>query len=304
MFILPKKDEYCIKVHTPTETLQLTEVNAKMAKRIITYCKYQSGMSITDSRRPQLGAMDYEIDDKQLKIRLSSVGNFNDQESMVLRIIYDDSEAKSGLFYEDQVDELKQLCAQRGLVLFSGPTGSGKTTTIYKIVRELKNQEKSIVMSIEDPVEIFEESFLQLEVNGMADMMYSDLLKLGLRLRPDIFIIGEIRDAETARTAVEAALSGHLVFSTVHAKSPNGTIQRLLDLGVDRERLECAINTVAYQRLIPNTNGDVRSLLTIKSAGFFDNPDEDDMKDWRAKIKNLNTNGVISDEAAKKYEFG
>lgn len=302
VFILPKENEYCIKVHTAVRTIQITNLSTEMAKRVISYCKYQSGMSVTDSRRPQLGAMDYMIKDQKLRLRLSSVGNFSQNESMVIRIIYDTHQIESGFFNPDQIQKIESACKKRGLLLFAGPTGSGKTTTIYRVVRKISKDQ--IVMTIEDPVEIYEESFLQLEVNDQAKMTYADLLKVGLRQRPDVFIIGEIRDHQTAEVAISAALSGHLVLSTVHAKSPDGTIQRLLELGIDFERIQAALNLVVYQRLIPTKSKEIKTLLTIKDEFNNHHVEKDDMRDWKDQIELLFKRGVISEKNRDKYFYG
>lgn len=120
---------------------------------------------------------------------------------------------------------IKKVAQSRGLIITSGPTGSGKTTTMYEVAKSMS--QNKVVMTIEDPVEVHEPSFLQAQVNNEAGIDYQSLLKAALRHRPDILIIGEIRDQGTARLAVDAALSGHLVFATIHAKSTLQTISRL-----------------------------------------------------------------------------
>ncbi|ANZ58316.1 competence type IV pilus ATPase ComGA [Fructilactobacillus lindneri] len=301
IYFLPKSDNYEIKIHTSNGVIQLSELPFEKAQRVITYCKYRSGMAISEKRRPQLGAIMYTYQKQKLRFRLSSVGNFNQHESLVLRIIYDNEQSGCRFFNERKVEQLLNIANKRGLMLFAGPTGSGKTTTIYKIARTL--HENEVVMAIEDPVEICEDRFLQLEVNDKADMTYANLLKVGLRQRPDVFIIGEIRDSKTANIAVRAALSGHLVFSTVHAKTPQGTIQRLLDLGVDKIQLKSALTSVSYQRLLPTNNNSVKALITICD----DNPvdlNTDDMDDWKQKLEDLFQNGEITNETKKKYWYG
>ena len=136
----------------------------------------------------------------------------------------------------------------RGLYLFAGPVGSGKTTLMHELVQErFKGQQ---VISIEDPVEIKQDNVLQLQVNQAIDMTYDNLIKLSLRHRPDVLIIGEIRDKETARAVIRASLTGVTVLSTIHAKSVAGVYERLLDLGVDKSELDNALQGIAYMRLI------------------------------------------------------
>ncbi|WP_413627177.1 competence type IV pilus ATPase ComGA [Fructilactobacillus vespulae] len=301
IYFLPKSKNYEVKIHTSNGVIQLSELDFSLAKRVITFCKYQSGMSVSEKRRPQMGSISYILKKQKLRFRLSSVGNFNNHESLVLRIIYDNEKNDYQFFESHSLDDLINLSNQRGLMLFAGPTGSGKTTTIYKVARALPNNE--IVMAIEDPVEIFEDRFLQLEVNNRADMGYANLLKVGLRQRPDVFIIGEIRDSETAKMAVRAALSGHLVFSTIHSKTPGGTIQRLLELGVDDSQLKSALNSVTYQRLIPNQNNQSCALLSTKSKNVFEMK-SDDLDKWQSALNRLNEKGLITNENFEKYKFG
>ena len=194
--------------------MTLDSLTTSRGIEVINYFKYIAQMDISEHRRPQVGAMIYLFDDKKYYLRLSSLGDFNDAESLVIRIIYPIN--KSKYYLPGQIQQLQELALKRGLVLTSGPTGSGKTTTMYELAKEL-GQDK-VVMTIEDPVEVHETSFLQTQANNEAGIDYVSLLKAALRHRPDILIIGEIRDHGTARLAVDAALSGHLVLATIHAK--------------------------------------------------------------------------------------
>lgn len=301
IYFLPKSENYEVKIHTTRGVIQLSEISFEKAQRIITFCKYQSGMSVSEKRRPQLGSLSYGYQTGNLRIRLSSVGTFNQHESLVMRIIYDNGSEDCQFFEEKMLDNLKKLSNQRGLMIFAGPTGSGKTSTIYKVARSLHDNE--VVMSIEDPVEIYEDRFLQLEVNGKADMSYANLLKVGLRQRPDVFIIGEIRDEQTAKIAVRAALSGHLVFTTVHAKTPSGVIQRMLELGINYQQLKSAINSVVYQRLLPTVTGNSQALISVLNLETIEKQ-KSDMTDWRNRLNRLYEKGVISNETQKQYQFG
>ena len=146
------------------------------------------------------------------------------------------------------MNELGEQYRQRGLYLFAGPVGSGKTTLMHELAKSFfKGQQ---VMSIEDPVEIKQDDMLQLQLNEAIGLTYENLIKLSLRHRPDLLIIGEIRDSETARAVVRASLTGATVFSTIHAKSIRGVYERLLELGVSEEELAVVLQGVCYQRLI------------------------------------------------------
>ena len=151
-------------------------------------------------------------------------------------------------FWFDQLPELKKKLAGRGLYLFAGPVGSGKTTLMHALAQECFADQQ--VMSIEDPVEIKQDNMLQLQLNDQIGMTYDNLIKLSLRHRPDLLIIGEIRDKETARAVVRASLTGVTVFSTIHAKSVRGVYERLLELGVSEEELKIVLQGICYQRLI------------------------------------------------------
>lgn len=301
IYFLPKSKNYEVKIHTTKGVIQLSEISFENAQRIITFCKYQSGMSVSEKRRPQLGSLAYAYQAVNLRLRLSSVGTFNHHESLVMRIIYDNGKSDCQFFEEAMLSKLKTLANQRGLMIFAGPTGSGKTSTIYKVARSL--HENEVIMSIEDPVEIFEDRFLQLEVNDKADMSYANLLKVGLRQRPDVFIIGEIRDEQTAKIAVRAALSGHLVFTTVHAKTPAGVVQRMLELGINYQQLKSATNSVVYQRLLPTLAGNNQALISIQNLEMIEKQTQE-MADWKSKLQRLYEKGVISNEIQKKYQFG
>ena len=190
----------------------------------------------------------------------------------------------------------------------SGPMGSGKTTTMYELARKMTDKQ---IMCIEDPVEIAEPRFLQVQVNEKAKMSYYDLLKVALRHHPDVFIIGEIRDELTAKTAVNAALSGHLVLSTVHATSVYGIWQRMINLGISSEELEQTMRLASYQRLIPMKNGG--------SSVLFDFLDIDELeesirensgknrqmtKEWGERLGICVKNGEIAEETASMFLQG
>ncbi|EKK20931.1 competence type IV pilus ATPase ComGA [Fructilactobacillus florum] len=301
IYFLPKAANYEVRMHTSKGVIQLSELSFTVAQRLITYCKYQSGMAISEKRRPQLGTMTYSLQKERLRLRLSTVGNFNGHESLVLRVIYQLDQQQVHFFAGNQQQHLQQLMQRRGLFLFAGPTGAGKTTTIYQLARSLPTTQ--VVLAIEDPVEIYEERFLQLEVNPPADMSFESLLKIGLRERPDVFIIGEIRDRVSANIAVRAALSGHLVFSTVHARSPLKSMQRLLELGVKQSQLEAAVSAIVYQRLLPTTTNQQKALLTVIDHNFFKQPAAD-LTDWRKQLLQLEEQGVISRATQMAYHFG
>lgn len=249
LYILPYKKYYRLLMTCQGQLQLIKEVSPDYGRQLISFLKYQADMAVSEHRRPQLGAMEWERGPEIVNLRLSSVGDYQGQESLVIRFIYHLSPANYHLLFPDQWQRLKKLLRQRGLILFAGPMGSGKTTTMYHLARELADHR--VVMSIEDPVEINEPTFIQLQVNELAGMGYQELLRLGLRHRPDVFIIGEIRDTETAQMTVRAALSGHLVLGTVHARDVYGVIARLKQLDVPITYLQQVLTGICYQRLLP-----------------------------------------------------
>nr|WP_054656538.1 competence type IV pilus ATPase ComGA [Lentilactobacillus otakiensis] len=259
IYFLPDGDDYLVKIRNQNEVIVWDKLGYLQARRMMNYCKYIADMALSEQRRPQIGSMDWNVGDDRYFLRLSSVGNFTGLESLVIRIIYQLKDVKTAFFNENQVQFISEMSRKRGLIVFSGPTGSGKTTTIYNLVKQMVTDQ--FVMTIEDPIEIKEPRFLQLQVNHDAGMDYTDLIKVGLRHRPDVFIVGEIRDAMTAEAAIKAALSGHLVYTTVHAQDPLGVIDRLKQLGISDEFISQALTGVAYQRLIPTVEGNQRAML-------------------------------------------
>lgn len=251
IFFLIQDNKMVINFRIITGIVNQASYSMNEGKEIINYLKFAAQMDIAEHRRPQVGAFEYEFEHKKYYLRLSSIGNYLDYESLVMRVIYQISEGN--YFFDEQVQLLKKLTQKRGLILTSGPTGSGKTTTMYMLAKYVG--QNKMVMTIEDPVEIHESSFLQTQVNLEAGITYLSLLEAALRHRPDILIIGEIRNTPTARLAVNAALSGHLVFATVHAKSTLQTISRLENLQVNSTEINNCLTAVCYQRLLPTKDG-------------------------------------------------
>ncbi|MFT8767693.1 MAG: competence type IV pilus ATPase ComGA, partial [Lentilactobacillus hilgardii] len=277
-------------------------MSAVRARRMMNYCKYMADMALSELRRPQIGSMDWQVADRQYSLRLSSVGDFSGAESMVVRIIYDLEEIKTAFFDLEALKKVRQMTSRRGLVIFSGPTGSGKTTTIYNLVNQ--TSAGKIVMTIEDPVEIKQPNYLQLQVNREAGMAYSDLIKVGLRHRPDVFIVGEIRDELTAKAAIRAALSGHLVYSTIHAQSPRGVVDRLSQLGIDRPFISQALTAVCYQRLIPTIDGQQKVLLKTHTLQELMKTNTYDWEDWQNGLEQAIVNQQITRKTAEQFWYG
>lgn len=304
IFILPKDDCYHIDIRSGVSLSNLRKFSLSEGMEAINYFKYIAQMDISEHRRPQVGAMTYLYQNDSYYLRLSSLGDFNDAESLVIRIIYQIDH--SSYFFPEQLTELAELSFSRGLILTSGPTGSGKTTTMYELAKNVGRD--SVVMTIEDPVEVHEGSFLQTQVNNEAGIDYFSLLKAALRHRPDILIIGEIRDPGTARLAVDAALSGHLVLATLHAKSTLQTIARLEGLNISRSELLNCLTAVSYQRLLPDLAGNFSCLMDIASGDYLKEQilcsQRVDFVNWQENLKQLREEGRIDDHIFDQFKKG
>ncbi|MFV0556566.1 MAG: competence type IV pilus ATPase ComGA [Lactovum sp.] len=246
IYFLEETGEYQLYFRNSVERKWIKKIELKEANSLISHFKFISGMNVGEKRRTQLGSVLYSFGQQSRRLRLSTVGDFQGQESLVIRILHEKTESLE--FWFDELESLKKVIGQRGLYLFSGPVGSGKTSLMYHIAKE-KFKDKQVI-SIEDPVEIVDEKFLQLVRNDVIGNSYDDLIKLSLRHMPDLVIVGEIRDEQTARAVIRASLTGYTVFSTIHAKSISGVWARLLELGIRETELENALNAVIYQRLL------------------------------------------------------
>ena len=246
IYFIPKEKSYELHMRVGDERHLVDSYDFEVLAAVISHFKFVAGMNVGEKRRSQLGSCDYQYEEKLSSLRLSTVGDYRGHESLVIRLLHDEEQDLH--FWFQDVNELGKQYRQRGLYLFAGPVGSGKTTLMHEFAKSLfKGQQ---VMSIEDPVEIKQEGMLQLQLNEAIGLTYENLIKLSLRHRPDLLIIGEIRDSETARAVVRASLTGATVFSTIHAKSVRGVYERLLELGVTEEELAVVLQGVCYQRLI------------------------------------------------------
>jgi len=233
--------------------LQLIErINAGQKASIIARLKLLSSMNIAENRLPQDGRISIKVAGKDIDIRASSIPTA-DGESFVLRLLGKQAVTYSLEyldFFEDHVKLLQEIMKKpNGIFLTTGPTGSGKTTTLYSILNEL-NTEDTKVITVEDPVEYELDGISQIQVKSEIDFTFANALRSILRQDPDVIMIGEIRDEETAQIAIQSALTGHLVLSTLHTNSALGAISRLLDIGMEMFLLNSSINAVMAQRLV------------------------------------------------------
>ncbi len=215
---------------------------------IVNKVKIKSNLDITEKRLPQDGRLSFAEFDVRVSILPTLHG-----EKIVLRILARDASQvdlnKLGFEENEKMDYLEGVKQPNGIVLISGPTGSGKTTTLYATLKIL-NEEKRNIVTVEDPIEYTLKGINQVQLKENIGLTFSSALRSFLRQDPDIIMLGEIRDSETAQMAIRAALTGHLVLSTIHTNSAWGTISRLIDMGVPSYLLAGTINTSVAQRLV------------------------------------------------------
>lgn len=219
---------------------------------IINKIKNQANLDISQNRLPQDGRITVKTQSDEFDIRVSTLPSMNG-ESIVLRILSKDTSniqlSQLG-FTEEELQRYKEgVRNPNGIVLISGPTGSGKTTTLYATLK-LLNKPQTKILTIEDPIEYTLEGVMQMQLREDIGLDFETALKTFLRQDPDIIMVGEIRDVKTANMAIRAALTGHLVLSTIHTNSAWATISRLIDMGVPAHLIASTLNLSVAQRLV------------------------------------------------------
>ncbi len=247
----PTEDGLRIRMRIDGILIDYSKAPLTVQKNMITRIKILAGMNITESRLPQDGAIKNELEGYELDLRVSSLPIVHG-EKIVIRIL-DYSMSLKGLdkidFTKDNLKKVKDMIATpNGIILVTGATGSGKSTTVYSILQKLNSPETNII-TVEDPVEMEIKGINQVQVMSEIGMTFGAALRSILRQDPNIIMIGEIRDDETARIAVRASITGHLVLSTIHTNNSLSTIERLLDMEVERYLLGSALEGIISQRL-------------------------------------------------------
>lgn len=223
---------------------------------VVSRIKIISNLKIDERRIPQDGRFNYVAENKEIDLRVSTLPTIHG-EKVVMRLLQKNTVVPTlqelgltGLALKNLTDAMK---VPRGIVLVTGPTGSGKTTTLYSVLHDI-NTPKVNIMTIEDPVEYQMPGISQVQVNAKAGLTFATGLRSFLRQDPDIIMVGEIRDTETAELAIQASLTGHLVFSTLHTNSAAGAIPRLIDMGAESFLLSSTITLVMAQRVVRRIN--------------------------------------------------
>lgn len=237
-----------VRIRIDGQLIERFSVDKSEYSELVNKIKIRANLDISEKRLPQDGRINYQNFDIRTSILPTLYG-----EKIVLRILGKDATFiqldQLGLTDRDLTNYLEGIKKPTGIVLISGPTGSGKTTTLYATLKLLNNEKRNI-LTIEDPIEYTLEGINQVQLRESIGLTFASALRSFLRQDPDVIMLGEIRDAETANMAIRAALTGHLVLSTIHTNSAWGTISRLIDMGVPPFLLSNTINTSVAQRLL------------------------------------------------------
>jgi type IV pilus assembly protein PilB len=250
--IEPSEKKLKVRFRIDGELFEMMNPPAGMASAIISRLKIMANLDIAERRIPQDGRVRCTVQGRKLDLRMSTLPT-NGGEKVVLRILDTKSisvQLEDLGFHDDTLTVWKKLVdAPHGIVLVTGPTGSGKTTTLYSSLRQLDKNSMN-VSTVEDPIEYHLDGITQTQVHERAGMHFATALRALLRQDPDVIMVGEIRDMETAQIAVQAALTGHLVLSTLHTNDAPSSLTRLVNIGLEPFLVGAAVNGVLAQRLV------------------------------------------------------
>lgn len=250
--IEPLENSLIIRCRIDGVLRKIMELPKTVAPALVSRIKILSNLKIDEHRIPQDGQFTVLVDDQEIDLRIA-ISPVTWGEQVVIRLLDKTGVSmeieKMGMSGRALRSVLAGIKKPNGMILTSGPTGSGKSTTLYALIQQIKSEEINIV-TLEDPVEYKMDGINQIQVNVDAGLTFASGLRSILRQDPDVVMVGEIRDSETAGLAVQAALTGHLVFSTLHTNSAAGILPRLLDMGIEPFLLASTLNVVIGQRLV------------------------------------------------------
>lgn len=269
----PNENHLDVRCRVDGIMTRIERLPIKIHTAVASRLKLMARLDIGEKRLPQDGRIDSRIGAKQLDMRVSTLPGVHG-ESVVLRIL-DRSDTAVSLqqlgMPESILGKYQQLITQpHGMILITGPTGSGKTTTLYATLEKI-NSEKQKIITVEDPVEYQLEGITQIQANSSIGLTFAAGLRSIVRQDPDVLMVGEIRDHETAEIAIESALTGHLVFSTLHTNDAAGAVTRLQDMGVEGYLISSSLLAIQAQRLVRRicTDCKVEQPLTIDEANVL-----------------------------------
>ena len=241
-----------IRFRVDGDLQEIMKPSKSVHSAILSRIKIMAKMNIVEKRVPQDGRIEMTVDGRSIDMRVSIIPTIHGEKA-VIRIL--DSESfmltkKELGFTEENLKKFDDVIKNsNGIVLVTGPTGSGKSTTLYTVLRELSDPRKNII-TIEEPVEFQIEGINQVNVNSKVGMTFANALRSILRQDPDVIMVGEIRDEETAQIAIRAAITGHLVLSTMHTNDTSSTVARLMDIGIESYLVSSSLKGVVAQRLV------------------------------------------------------
>ena len=248
----PFETDFKIRYRVDGSLFELEAPPPHLAEALIARVKVMSDLDIAETRLPQDGRIELTVGGRSVDLRVSTLPTMYG-ESTVMRILDRSNVSLSldnlGLLPRVREHLRRFVDLPHGIVLVTGPTGSGKTTTLYAMLNEA-NKEDTKVITVEDPVEYDLEGIIQVPVNEDIGVTYAGVLRTILRQDPDVILVGEIRDRETAQTAIEASLTGHLVFSTLHTNDAASAVTRLVDIGIEPFLLTATLQGILAQRLV------------------------------------------------------
>ena len=287
--IEPRLGYYVVRLRSDGILKKVLEIPGSIEQAVITRFKVLARMNIAEHRRPQDGTFSIRYNDRMYDFRINTLP-VSGKEKVVIRILAPavslktsgDKMVIAGASEEDTQKIHDMVQSPNGIILTSGPTGSGKTTTLYTILKAL-NKEDVNITTIEDPIEIKLEGINQSQVNPKADITFASCMRAILRQDPDIILIGEIRDFETLEVAISAALTGHLVLSTVHTNSAAATVTRLIEMGAKDYLVSSTLTGVIAQRL-------ARRLCDKCKEAYFPSEEE---------VKHISNNPDVQQELLK-----
>lgn len=270
--IEPQRGRLMVRFRIDGVLHELPSPPSNWQNAILSRLKVMSNMDLAEKRVPQDGRIKLTLPDKSLDLRVSCLPSIFG-ETIVMRIL-DQSDVLMGLedvgFLPDSVKIFEKLIRQpNGIILMTGPTGSGKTTTLNAALNTLNSPEEKIITA-EDPVEYMMQGINQIQINAEVDLTFSTALRSMLRMSPDIIMVGEIRDFDTAEIAIRAALTGHLVFSTLHTNDAPSACTRLIDMGVKPFLVASSIQAVIAQRLIRRICDSCKHDINLPDEAFRD----------------------------------
>ena len=295
-----------IKLRVGGHLSKYEQFSNREIEAIISLLKYNSNIDISRNKEPQSGRFVYKYNEKDYYLRVSTLPLNELNEGCVVRIFINELEDVDYSIFDEDSKYINELSKRAyGLVLFSGPTGSGKSTSMYKLASDLASRDKQVI-TVEDPVEKKISSLIQMQVNEKARINYDNALKSILRCDPDAMVIGEIRDYKTASQVITSSFSGHLVLSTIHAENSIGVINRLRDLNLSLEDIKQTVICIISQRLVNLTNGK-RGLVTeiLKKEDIHEYIDNNRIHEnsLERKFKLACEKGLITTDEKEKWGY-